>query len=190
MIIDIQDLKTKRGKTTDYFFQQNLGDLENTNMLTTKEDKNTLVNVKVYAFFADSKVFVSGNLKTWITTYCSRCLKPFKQEVKGEFWEEFKVNLNLEETFESSNDLSLSVEAANELEIKGSFLDLREYIRQLFIVFQEWKPLCDPDCQGICSECGVNLNEATCTCIQEAIDPRLAPLKELQAGTGNGIRRN
>lgn len=187
MIIDVQELKNSKRKSNEYFFQQKLGKLEYTDMLSRKEDELNPVNVKVYAFFADAKVYISGNLKSWITSYCSRCLASFKQEVKGEFWEEFKVNPHLAHE-EDDGDLLNAWRAANTLEIKGGLLDLSEYIRQLFIVFQEWKPLCHSDCRGICSLCGVNLNEASCSCGWENIDPRLAPLKKLQSG--NEIRRN
>jgi uncharacterized protein len=41
------------------------------------------------------------------------------------------------------------------------------------------KPLCTPNCQGLCPQCGVNLNIESCTCEKTSIDPRLAVLKEL-----------
>lgn len=183
MIIDILELKSRNGSLLDYFFQEELGNLENADMLIRKEDQSTPVNVKVYAYFTDDKVYISGELKTWVTAYCSRCLAPFKQEVGGEFWEEFQVGEPVMEEEKHEDELLLSREAANNLEIKGNYLDLREYIRQLFIVFQEWKPLCDPQCKGLCSECGINLNEKDCACIRKTVDPRLAPLQELKKET-------
>ena len=41
------------------------------------------------------------------------------------------------------------------------------------------KPLCRPDCQGLCPHCGTNRNVATCTCENRWEDPRLAGLKSL-----------
>lgn len=41
------------------------------------------------------------------------------------------------------------------------------------------KFLCKPDCKGICSGCGANLNTEQCRCTSKPIDPRLAVLKDL-----------
>jgi uncharacterized protein len=41
------------------------------------------------------------------------------------------------------------------------------------------KPLCRPDCAGLCPECGANLNLTRCGCEHRWIDPRMAALQEL-----------
>ena len=42
------------------------------------------------------------------------------------------------------------------------------------------KPLCRPDCRGLCPECGKNLNEGACGCSRDSGDPRLAALRQLK----------
>ena len=42
------------------------------------------------------------------------------------------------------------------------------------------KPLCSEDCQGLCPECGTNLNRGTCQCQRNWEDPRFAALKDLR----------
>jgi uncharacterized protein len=37
------------------------------------------------------------------------------------------------------------------------------------------KPLCRPDCKGLCPQCGLNLNDEACSCAPD-VDPRLASL--------------
>ena len=41
------------------------------------------------------------------------------------------------------------------------------------------KLLCKDDCKGICQQCGCNLNEKSCDCTDDYIDPRLEVLKQL-----------
>ena len=41
-------------------------------------------------------------------------------------------------------------------------------------------PLCKPDCAGLCSNCGANLNEGPCNCDKEDVDPRFAALRSLK----------
>ncbi|MBI3635882.1 MAG: DUF177 domain-containing protein, partial [Candidatus Rokubacteria bacterium] len=43
------------------------------------------------------------------------------------------------------------------------------------------KPLCRPDCRGLCPLCGGNRNVVSCTCETRPPDPRLAALRDLSA---------
>ena len=40
--------------------------------------------------------------------------------------------------------------------------------------------LCQPDCPGLCPQCGINLKLAKCACQVERGDPRLAVLAQLK----------
>ncbi|HLC21226.1 MAG TPA: DUF177 domain-containing protein [Candidatus Methylomirabilis sp.] len=42
------------------------------------------------------------------------------------------------------------------------------------------QPLCRAECRGLCSRCGVNLNETSCQCRVQEPDPRLRPLQHLR----------
>ncbi len=44
------------------------------------------------------------------------------------------------------------------------------------------KPLCSPDCRGLCVRCGADLNRGACGCPAETIDPRWEALKALAQG--------
>ena len=44
------------------------------------------------------------------------------------------------------------------------------------------KPLCRPDCRGLCPHCGCDLNIEQCDCKDEQLDPRLAVLGDLLKG--------
>ena len=41
------------------------------------------------------------------------------------------------------------------------------------------KPLCRPECRGLCSVCGANRNVTACACPMRPPDPRLTPLSDL-----------
>ena len=58
-------------------------------------------------------------------------------------------------------------------------LDLSEVVRQYLVIAQTTCPSCRPDCAGLCSQCGQNLNLGQCSCSEVTLDPRLAVLKEL-----------
>lgn len=42
------------------------------------------------------------------------------------------------------------------------------------------QPLCRPDCRGLCPVCGVDLNQQSCSCARQEIDPRWEKLKSLK----------
>ena len=58
-------------------------------------------------------------------------------------------------------------------------IDLAQVAREQCYLAVPMKPLCRPDCQGLCANCGTNRNTGTCTCENRWEDPRLAGLKSL-----------
>lgn len=121
-------------------------------------------------------VLVNADLKVQSVLGCSRCL--------GEFiW---PSTLHLEEEFLPVVDLRtghrMSVSPGEEgalLIDVDHVLDLGEVTRQYLIADLPMKPLCRPDCLGLCRLCGTNLNQEHCDCstIQEA--PRWGALAGL-----------
>ena len=59
-------------------------------------------------------------------------------------------------------------------------IDLLELAREQIILSLPEKPLCDEECKGLCTSCGADLNEETCTCEPEPADPRMAVLAGLK----------
>jgi uncharacterized protein len=58
-------------------------------------------------------------------------------------------------------------------------LDIREALRQYIIAQMPMKPLCRPDCKGLCPECGTDRNTRTCSCTQRRLDPRWSALSQV-----------
>ena len=80
---------------------------------------------------------------------CGRCLVPFKQDLHTEFEENF--------TFENrplSEDELIIPEDGN--------IDFEQLIREYLVLEMPYKPVCRPDCKGLCVVCGQNLNEKDC----------------------------
>ncbi|NLL04181.1 MAG: DUF177 domain-containing protein [Clostridiales bacterium] len=57
-------------------------------------------------------------------------------------------------------------------------LDLEELVAEEISLYLPTKFLCNEDCKGICTFCGKNLNEDSCSC-KKPIDPRLEVLQQL-----------
>lgn len=62
--------------------------------------------------------------------------------------------------------------------LEGDGIDVSTVLETCFILDNDLRFLCRPDCKGLCACCGKNLNDGPCDC-REAIDPRLAVLGQL-----------
>ena len=63
--------------------------------------------------------------------------------------------------------------------IDGDFIDLAHLVHYAVFLELPLAPLCREDCQGLCSECGIDKNEANCDC-RPSMDPRWATLDALR----------
>jgi uncharacterized protein len=111
-------------------------------------------------------LYLQGELNTTINVECTRCLAKLR----------LPVTIKLDDLFYYPR--SAAPEGENFVGEDG-FIDLAPLLRELSLLAVPMQVLCRPDCQGICIECGQNLNEGLCACDRGAIDPRLAALKAL-----------
>lgn len=65
----------------------------------------------------------------------------------------------------------------------GSEVELDDIIINNFLMNVEGRYLCSEDCKGLCPVCGCDLNEGSCDCDRENIDPRWAKLAEIMKDT-------
>lgn len=116
-----------------------------------------------------------GTFKTSGRYACSRCLA----EIETTIEESFEMFFRRQESAYLPQDMELSVEDTLEYFYSGKDIDFGEHLRELLILTVPIKVLCQEDCKGLCSHCGQNLNEGTCSCKNEQIDPRWEKLREL-----------
>ena len=108
---------------------------------------------------------VQGNFAGETTLECVRCLKDFG----------FRLTWELTELYAFKKE-SMS---ESELIIPDSAqIDLAPLLREYAILELPIKPLCKPDCMGLCIECGQDLNLKDCGHSQEDDSP-FAALKKL-----------
>jgi len=112
------------------------------------------------------RIQLLGDVRGTAHSHCHRCLEPFDRSVKGGF----EVILD-----RSGKDLGDEViEVSEDLEE----YDLVPLAAEAMLVEEPLQLRCQPDCRGLCAQCGANLNEGTCACPQPT-DPRWEALKEL-----------
>lgn len=118
------------------------------------------------------QVVVRGLAEGHLDQQCRRCLKPVHPEVH----EEFTV------IFVPRDELELEGEGG-ELKVlppETSKLDVGEAVREELMLSIDRFVVCDPDCRGLCPQCGTDLNEEECECTTEELDPRWDALRALK----------
>jgi len=127
-------------------------------------------------------VELEARIDASITLDCSRCLNPYETLVSREFsliLVPDAVEFGVGETQLSEEDLDLFYATDGKAHLASVAAE------QVFLNVP-LKPVCRVDCQGLCPACGVNRNRLECACPSDALDPRLAPLLEIQKRSGDG----
>jgi uncharacterized protein len=128
-----------------------------------------LIEVSYRAYSAGQEKVVQGKIAGIFNLECARCAAPLRRRFTMRFRHYYAAGKG-----------ETALEDAEELyHYEGSRLDLRQGLREEVLLQIPMKPLCREDCQGLCEQCGQNLNEGSCSCAQEDIDPRLEILKQL-----------
>lgn len=117
-----------------------------------------------------------GTVKAELELGCSRCLEPYRLAVDAPF--DIRYLPSTEAAIEPEREIE-------EEDLETSYyrddqIDLNELLREQFYLALPMKPLCRDECQGLCSQCGINRNTGTCGCAPAWEDPRLAGLRALK----------
>lgn len=115
------------------------------------------------------KLVMEGSTAVTLAMFCDRCLKPVEVPVKIFFAHEINSNSHISDT-EEAEEYSFLQEYT---------LDTEELLRYELVVNMPMKVLCEEDCQGICLQCGNDLNEKSCGCDPFVPDPRMAAIKDI-----------
>ena len=77
-------------------------------------------------------------------------------------------------------DNAAGEEAKEEKDYIGGYeLDVDRLVFGEILISMPGKTLCTPDCKGLCSICGHNLNVSECGCDRESLDPRMSVFKDI-----------
>lgn len=149
----------------------------------------------------DEVVVVNGSVETSIQLLCSRCASPFQFGVSPHFSglfckdpvmagighlesqqgvvkpagqnKGFARHAHDEEAGENGQDLDITY-------LSQDFIELGDVLTEQLQLQVPFQPLCKESCQGICSECGADLNAGRCACAKIMKQTPFAVLKNLK----------
>lgn len=119
--------------------------------------------------------FLDGELSVSFSGECHRCL----EKVDGKDSARIQVIIRRESDMIDEEEVELSEDDLGIYIMDTEELDLNEIIEQEALLLVPMKLLCSEECDGLCTECGKNLNKGECTC-DGPEDPRWGALKNLK----------
>ena len=115
-------------------------------------------------------VLVSGTVWAPTSGECARCLTPFTGDVE----------IDLTELFAYPDSATEATTDADEVgHVVKDSIDLEQPIVDAVGLALPFSPLCGPDCQGLCPDCGIPMATAEPGHGHEKIDPRWAKLSSM-----------
>ena len=123
----------------------------------------------------DDDVYLKGTVMTSVVASCSRCLGtliyPIDSRLKSHYAPSDDRSTSLRDVELHASDIDAEV-------YENQQIDLTQSVRDSILLAVPVICLCEENCKGICSQCGKNLNQGLCKCVNESFtDPRLESLK-------------
>lgn len=130
---------------------------------------------KLQAVKDGDNVFLKGAISCNIELQCSRCLCSFNLLINS------MLDIVLSPTHLIAQEGYYELQK-DELDIsfyKDNSIDIDDIVSEQLFLNIPMKPLCSPDCKGICPDCGADLNNMKCSCNTKKIDERFRILEKL-----------
>lgn len=125
---------------------------------STGIDSRKPLSTSLKILLVDKDVLIEGKVRGSYELVCSRCL----------------INFDYYLTTMFNTEIPLS-----QIDNQNWQWDPSEEIRQVVVLALPVKPLCKDDCNGLCMQCGTNLNQEKCNCNEKIYDKQWSKLKLL-----------
>ncbi|MBD3225421.1 MAG: hypothetical protein GF313_11860 [Caldithrix sp.] len=159
----------------------NIQNIENNFLEVTEEIRSDFLNEEIHPFYPenltvhvivdkfDNDYRVDIDVQTNAHYECHRCLNAFEQPFHESIRQLYQAG---------SGQLSEGDDEVIEIPANATEIDLNPIIAEIIQLHHPIKMICKVECEGICPSCGANLNEETCQCDTETIDPRWEELRK------------
>ncbi|WP_031039469.1 YceD family protein [Streptomyces sp. NRRL F-5650] len=130
-------------------------------------------------------VLVTGTARARAQGECVRCLEPLEQQLEADFQELF--------SYPDADDRGRPVaepgddaeDDEDRLFVEDGLIGLEPVLRDAVVLALPMQPVCQEDCPGLCSQCGVRLADDP-DHHHDAVDIRWAALQGLAGSLGDG----
>ncbi|NBD14381.1 MULTISPECIES: DUF177 domain-containing protein [Corallococcus] len=140
-------------------------------------------------------VLLEGRFTAHVAAPCKRCLADVTLDLPvsfiinlvpeslargDDFKDDDEKSMEKKERTQGESGGTFEMDDADEQVFDGKTIDLDPIVREQVLLALPMSAVCREDCQGLCSQCGQNLNDKKCGCEPKVVDPRLSPLKNIK----------
>ena len=122
---------------------------------------------------SEETIFVRGRINGEFHMPCGRCLEPAQVTLDEA---DLRLTFLPPGTASEAEDEELALQDLDTFTHDGKQIDLEPLIREQLVLAIPIMPLCQADCEGICTSCGTNRNTERCDC--EQVAPQANPWTE------------
>lgn len=162
--VNLHELPRRAGEMRTYHLEFQAPDDLGTPLLAIAKGTPLVIDFKAES--VDDGILISGNIRSTAKGECGRCLDPIVEAIDQDFQELFFYEGRAGD--EDAEDL---------FTLDGDSADIEIPIRDAVILRMPLNPLCDPECEGLCSECGEKWATLPEGHSHEKIDPRWSGLQ-------------
>ncbi len=122
---------------------------------------------------------VEGSLSTSVEFACGRCLQPYEKNLSGDFAFTFTPYVAAQLDVEEGTEIELDTDELGLVFYRDETLELLQPLQDQLVMALPISPLCSNECQGLCTECGINLNTEHCNCEKKVFNNKFSALADL-----------
>ena len=147
------------------------GEKDNIPFCFTEDMRGFSPDITEGSFKAEGKVknfsgymLLEGEVEAQFSAICGRCSRSTKQNLKA------CVSRPVAQTLIQEDDDYI-------LASENGELDIRDAVEEAVFMEIPVRFLCKEECKGLCPKCGADLNNTSCSCVEDKTDPRLSKLR-------------
>ena len=134
------------------------------------------LDIRLTYYRSGRGLFFKGSIGGAVKGTCSRCLEYYSFTLEKNFDFILTPDPLVGKSRElKSDEMRLSTYSTDEVH-------LSPFIKEQVLLALPTRPLCNDNCQGLCSGCGANRNRKSCLCDSPPGDPRMAVFRNLRVG--------
>lgn len=164
LIVQLKELIHKPGNMKEVVLEHTLSEQIGTDVMGIEAGSTLVIPTRLES--VHEGILATADFTAKVSGICSRCLDEISDDLEIEIQELFMYRPEQEDDFVVEQDR----------------IDLEQALIDSVVPALPLQPLCSEDCAGLCSRCGVRMDEDPSHSHEDPIDPRFSALE----GFGDG----
>ena len=174
LVISIADLPRQEGAQRHFEYEFTAPERLGIDLLGVP--KGSAISAQITLQSVSEGVLVAGAVQTQAVGECARCAQEIKREISESFAQLVYYPQNVAALAAAGDEAAIDGDL---MQLMDNHVNLEPIIRDAIILGMPLQPLCQPDCLGLCPECGERWADLPANHHHDYFDPRFAALDSL-----------